>query len=483
MKIERPFVHLLRSPNGWYFFDVNRNEIVATSAEVYRALEGLLKGAGEEDLPAEVVEELHNIRAMGYLSNKRVKTIRHSATDSLEQYLRNNMSTITLQLTQNCNFRCSYCVYSELSNTGQRAHSAKCMSWETAKAALDFLLAHSRDSEEVSVGFYGGEPLLEMELLKQSVLYAEEMFEGKTLFFNMTTNGSLLTEEITRFLVEHNIKVMVSIDGPKEIHDINRRFAANGKGSFDVVRRNLERIAREYPAFFREMIVSMVVDPQNDYDRIRSLYDDGSVFREVTVHSSVIDDVYSLEKTVYSHDYISKRDYEIFLAYLAHFGRLDPAACSPMAREEVGSMLSRLQNMTGSAELPDETSHGGPCIPGKNRLLVTVDGAFYPCERVSESSPALRLGDLKHGFDYEQARRVLNIAALTADRCRECWALSLCNQCAKHADNGGELSGDFKQSFCDGTLKNARRELEYILMLKEIPAIYQKEEKAERSVG
>ena len=103
------------------------------------------------------------------------------------------------------------------------------MSLETAKKAILFYREHSRDKDRAIIGFYGGEPLLAFPLIVESVKYAEEIFAGVDISFNITTNATLLTDEIIDFLLDHHFKLTFSLDGPNEVQDKNRIFA-NGSG-------------------------------------------------------------------------------------------------------------------------------------------------------------------------------------------------------------------------------------------------------------
>lgn len=139
------------------------------------------------------------------------------------------------------------------------------MSLDTAKKSIDFLSNHSIDAKEIGIGFYGGEPLIEFELIKEIVAYAKEVFTGKPILFSMTTNGSLLNEEIIKFLKENGFNLMISLDGPKEVNDQNRIFP-DGSGTFDVVMNNIKLIAKLYPTYANELSISMVMDPRKDFD-------------------------------------------------------------------------------------------------------------------------------------------------------------------------------------------------------------------------
>ena len=461
----KPFVKLLKTPLGRYVYDVHTNEIIAVSDEAYAMLEALL--ADDTAEAPELPPELAELQAQGYLSGARVETVRHPATDYLPYLLARKVEKVTLQLTQQCNFRCSYCIYSDLTNEAQRSHSGAGMSFETAKRAVDFLWEHSVDADRPNIGVYGGEPLLEFDLLKRIVDYADERFEGKAHTFSVTTNGSLLTDEIADYLAAHNILTMISLDGPQEIHDVSRRFAANGCGSFDTVRRNMERIRKRHPAYAESISISMVMNPQHAYNCINRLFVDYEAFRDMSVSPALIDDTYSNERTIYAADFIRQQRYESFLGLIDLLGLAEDVPVMPLAKQSLAQMEDKAKRFAPRQKLPQTTAPGGPCVPGQLKLFVTVHGAFYPCERVNESSEAMNIGNLDDGFHRERVRDMLNVGALTGATCRNCWAFSECYLCAKFADNQCELSGALKETFCEDVRANVEADLQNIILLRE----------------
>ncbi|MHB1313940.1 MAG: radical SAM protein [Christensenellales bacterium] len=181
---ETPLIHLFKTPYYHYVFDTNTNDLVRVDKDVYDALTDILaETAREDDLADPVKEKIVNLKEQGYLSSNRVKVLEHPATDLLDYYQAHKVKAITLQVTQQCNMRCSYCIYSETDNPLQRSHANKRMSKETAKKCIDFLLEHSRDEDKLNIGFYGGEPLLEFDLLKFVVEYAKNRLLGKKIAF------------------------------------------------------------------------------------------------------------------------------------------------------------------------------------------------------------------------------------------------------------------------------------------------------------
>lgn len=150
MDLAKPFIQLFKTPRSQYVFDVNKNEILPVSAESFSFLKQCM--AGEADVERSEITEIQNLIQEGYLRTESVvQEIRHPYTPYLKYFLDRKIAKITLQVTQGCNLRCKYCIYSENINAHQRSHSNKRMSWETAKKGIDFLRAHSIDSEKVNM--------------------------------------------------------------------------------------------------------------------------------------------------------------------------------------------------------------------------------------------------------------------------------------------------------------------------------------------
>lgn len=264
--MHKPFIHLFHTPNSWYLYDVNTSEIINISEAAYSYLQEVITSDNSVELA--LPQELVDLQSKGYLaSESRVCEVQHPYSNYLEIFLQRKLTKITLQLTQNCNFRCKYCIYSEVGHKQQRIHSSKHMSWETAKKAVDFLWEHSVDSRTVNIGFYGGEPLLEFPLLQHIVEYSEKLFRGKKLTFALTTNGSLLSDEIILYFAQHEVELMISLDGPKEVNDTNRVFI-NGLGTYDTVVKRINRIREIAPEYADKLSINMVIDPQNSFNCI-----------------------------------------------------------------------------------------------------------------------------------------------------------------------------------------------------------------------
>lgn len=462
-----PFIKLIDYFGECYVYDVNRDNILKISKGLYSYLEAVLSGEDGGCKDEAVLEEYETLREEGYLSSRRMEVLQHPATETLPYLLERRMHTMTLQVTQSCNLRCSYCIYSENNNEKQRSHSGKKMSLETALKAVDFLAEHSIDSERINIGFYGGEPVLAMDLIRSVVDYAEDIFSGKELHFSITTNATLLTEEIAEYFDKHNFLLTISLDGPKEIHDQSRRFA-DGRGTFDTVVKNLEMIWEKYGGAKGRIGINMVMNLENSFRAINQLFQESDVFTRGVVRATVVDDFYSEEKNHFSEDFFTESEYQFFLSYISRRDKSLKGKMSPIAQQELDRLEDMMDKMGKRESLTQKGAPGGPCIPGRQRMFIDADGNFYPCERVSEKSAVMRIGNLKDGFDLDQIRQMINISQLTAEACKNCWAAMKCTQCIKYADAGETLSAEARLAHCEKVRAGILSDLKKIILLHEI---------------
>jgi sulfatase maturation enzyme AslB (radical SAM superfamily) len=282
------FVKYRTKSGNYYLFDANTNEIVRIAEIIYKILDDYQVLTTEELLRKYLPIEDSAIRsAVANLDLLQLRGIarRHTpqlpfragrvlydeADQPLEQFLQHHRQMLTLELTQECNLRCMYCCFAG-HYPNFRNHASKSISFDTAAKAVQDFVVHQ--SEECSIGFYGGEALLEFDLLKRIVLFAEECASknGKVAVFHLTTNGTLLSDEVIHFLVAHQFRVMISFDGSRESHDRYRVFPGNqfsgGKsGSYDVVVGGIERFAELYPNYpYRS--IALTLTATSDFDEI-----------------------------------------------------------------------------------------------------------------------------------------------------------------------------------------------------------------------
>lgn len=448
-----PIFKTFTTLKGYYVFDRGRNTILSISKQEYE----LLNQRDENTI--------RHFREHGFLEDHQIQSVKHPNSDQLEYYLANHLEKITIQLTQNCNLRCAYCPYT--GGYENRSYSDKTISFETIKKGIDYLLSHSQYTEQVTVGFYGGEPLLEMDLLKKSVAYTKSVSAGRKIYFTLTTNGTLLRDENVEYFIENDIHVIISIDGAKEFHNANRVFE-NGTGSFDIIMKNLSRIKQKYPEFFSLLTVNSVISTNNDLACSNEFFNAEDVLEQISVDMNTVSEFNAKNAVEYDEKFKVVNDFEICKAYLNMLGKLSDRAVSKLYQMQSGKVNITYKTLRPFRLEGKEMHPGGQCIPGVSRLLMDVDGNFYPCERVSEKSQIMRIGNVNEGIDVEKSRYLLNIGKITEKECINCFASNLCRICISWIDGNTELSREKKLEHCKKMKKDAIEEIRIITILKEL---------------
>jgi uncharacterized protein len=461
--------HTFSIPRHRYVFDANSNCVFSVDEEQYKALTEIEHGI---ETP-ENLEILKEFQQKGFCLDANIESIRHPDTDILAMHLERRIQQVTLQVTQRCNLRCSYCAYS--GRYENRTHLPKSMTFETAKRAVDMCLSRSEDVENPIIGFYGGEPLLEFNLIKECVNYVRQKAPSRKISYAMTTNGTLLTPDIYGYLAENNFDILISLDGPKVIHDQSRKFP-DGKGSYDIIMENVKNILKRYPESYNKLRFNAVISPGVDDSCLPSLFKSDDILSYYNLSMSFINDLYTEESYTYSEAFSLYYNHEVCKLLLSMLGKVDKNHVSPLlgSRE---SIYKREYNSLGRIpKLPPVLHPSGPCLAGAMRLFIDADGRFFPCERVSENSNLMVIGDLDHGFDLEKAKTLINPGQVTAEQCKRCWAVAHCFLCAAFSDNLHEISGSMRLSRCHTVHSTIEDHLKAICFLKESGYSFEKGE-------
>lgn len=436
-----PFIQLFKTSQACYLYDVNTDRSININKNIYNTLKGQRKGCGN------IQSEINRLKAMGYLNDNRIEKSEHPITKLLPFMLQNKLRGLTLQVTQKCNLRCEYCIYSGKYKT--RSHSHKEMSWDIAKSSIDYFIAHSSDSEFLAFGFYGGEPLLRYEFIRHCVQYIKDNIIGKKLVFNITTNGTIMSDEIAVFFCQNDFNITFSLDGPEFMHNFHRKYIS-GKGSFDDLMNNLLILKKIYREDFHTKVnFNTVIDVSREYEPLKQFINTDKKVKYNTFFFNTISNEYTDEPQALNESYFEGSQYQIFIAMLAKLKKIDFKYISKLTNNWFNDMQTRVVNHLNNNEMLGKTSHhSGPCAPGVKKLFVTTTGDLYPCERVSESSSLVKLGHINTGIDYKKADEILNIERKTHNNCKNCWAYLYCNACIKLFDQIDHFELD--NNICQG---------------------------------
>lgn len=336
------------------------------------------------------------------------------------------VENVSVFLAQACNLACAYCY-----GQGGAYGGEGLMSAETARKAVDWLMANSEKVKQVHVGFFGGEPLLNLPVLKEIVAYAKEEAErrGKTVRFGITTNATLLDEQTVAYLVQEGIGPVVSCDGPAEIHDRQRPFK-NGGPSHAAVVAGARRLLAAFPEVEARATICGGTDP---FAVRRGLEEAGFANCSLTLVSPVLLEGAWTDGDRASHEAAAAR----MLAYRrqevkATFAAIAKRSIDPERPLEGLAMLSGLA--TG------EKRRFG-CGLGRAMRAISVDGGIYPCHRFV-GMDEYRMGDLDNyraiGLNDYHRTVVDNLP-----ECRCCWARFLCGGGCFYENQG--RTGDMRR--------------------------------------
>lgn len=369
-------------------------------------------------------------------------SLKHTpAIPSEEEYFQEiaNIQQFCLELTQECNLRCKYCVYGE-TYSSYRAHSNKSMPWEIAKRSIDYFLKLLKSEyrtttlDKTGFSFYGGEPLIKFKMLKKCVEYIHKKHDHKEVGFNFTTNATLLDENMIRFLIKNNFSVLISLDGPASEHDKNRVFR-NGKPTFDVVWKNVE-LFKSIDADFtkRKVGFNAVLNPHLNIDKVCSFFRTGS-YRSVRMS-----DVSPVNTTYYddlSTDLINNYYKEIEELYQEYFNR--KVFNGNQHHEPLDELFGKSFKTLFKRYATTNALWGpGLCVPGKNKIYVSADGFFHACERVNHHFP---VGDCWNGLNYQKLIKLFTkFNEQVRLNCKTCLVAYNCPVCYANTCSGTDFT-------------------------------------------
>ena len=398
----------------------DRDTVIAEMAKKY---------ADREDMTAKDIEECYD--DVVELKN-RGKLFAPDTFEPMAGKLKEKtagvVKALCLHIAHTCNLNCSYCFASQGKYHGDRA----VMSFEVGKRALDFLIEHSGSRRNLEVDFFGGEPLMNFDVVKQLVVYARsiEKEKGKNFRFTLTTNGMLIDDDVIEFANKECHNVVLSLDGRREIHD---RFRVDyaGKGSFDrIVPKFQELVAKRGGKDYYMRGTFTHANPDFLED-IKVMLDLG--FTELSMEPVVCAEGDPAELTDADME-IVKQQYEQLADLMLQRDR----------EERPFTFYHYMIDLTG-----------GPCIykrisgcgSGTEYMAVTPWGDLYPCHQfVGEEK--FKLGSVFEGVTNPDVRdefAACNVYARPA--CRDCWARLYCSGgCAANAYHAtGSVTGIYEK--------------------------------------
>ncbi len=401
------------------FESESKESIIASMKEKYAGIDGIT----EKDI-SECYEQVNELKSSGKLF---VKDSFEPMAGELKRKTSGVIKALCLHIAHTCNLNCAYCFASQGKYHGDRA----VMSFEVGKRALDFLIENSGSRRNLEVDFFGGEPLMNFDVVKQLVAYARsiEKEKGKNFRFTLTTNGLLIDDDVIEFANKEMSNVVLSLDGRKEIHD---RFRVDyaGNGSWERIVPKFQKLVnsrngKDY--YMRGTFTHANPDFLKD---IETMLDLG--FTELSMEPVVCASGDPSELT--------EADLPIVLDQYEKLAEL------MLKREKEGKPFTFYHYMIDLS--------GGPCIykrisgcgSGTEYMAVTPWGDLYPCHQfVGEEK--FKLGDVFNGVDNTEIQNEFESCNVYARKdCKDCWAKLYCSGgCAANAYHAtGSVKGIYE---------------------------------------
>lgn len=355
------------------------------------------------------------------------------------------VKALCLHIAHDCNLACKYCFADEGEYHGQKR---ELMSLEVGKRALDFLIENSGNRVNLEVDFFGGEPLMNFEVVKEIVAYGRkrEKEAGKNFRFTLTTNGMLLNDEVTEFCNREISNVVLSLDGRKEINDMMRP-SRNGKGSYDIIVPKFQDFVSkrgDKSYYVRGTFTRNNLDFTEDFKLMADLG-----FKEISIEPVVTPD-----SNAYA---IREEDIDRICE------EYDKLALDIIERRKRGEKITFFHYMLDL--------NGGPCVykrlsgcgSGTEYLAVTPTGELYPCHQFVGTED-FKLGDIFNGIQKTELVEEFKLCNVYAkDKCKDCFARFYCS--GGCAANSYQFHGTILDAYDIGC-KLQQKRVECAIMIK-----------------
>lgn len=443
-------IHKMRLDEYMAVLDVNSGAVHLVDDVIYDLLD-VFDGTNDDEVIAalqtsypekdlrEALEELHQLQEEGLLFSPEFEVPQTFAETPI-------LKSLCLHIAHDCNLRCGYC----FAGTGDFGGYRAMMSKETAEKAVEFAIAGSKMRHNLELDLFGGEPLMNPEVVKHVINYVRrrEFETGKNIKLTLTTNGTLLNDDIIQFLNDNRVMLVLSLDGKKETHDNMRPFP-NKTGSYDAAVRG-----------FKKVIESR--NGKNYY--LRGTYTHFNPhFAEDTLDMTKIGKELSVEPVVGIDEPYVLTEADLPVLYEEY----DKLARAYLQKRREGDAFDFFHFNVALDNGPCVAKRLAGCGAGHEYFAITPEGDIYPCHQFV-GREEYKLGTLETGVvkpDLVQKFRHTHV--MTKIECSTCWARFFCSGgCHANADL---INGDISKPYQYGC-KLQKKRLECAIVLQAILA-------------
>ncbi|CDN30418.1 Arylsulfatase regulator (Fe-S oxidoreductase) [Mucinivorans hirudinis] len=353
-------------------------------------------------------------------------------TQTVENQL-NNLDHIVFQVTSDCNFSCKYCCFGEMYDD-DKTQIRHYMTIEKVKQTFAYFIPRWRANKKnnsspriVSVGFYGGEPLLNISLIKETIEYCKELEVELSLQFvySMTTNGMLL-DRYMDYIVENNFSLLCSLDGDRKADSL--RVNKRGEATFDKVFTNIRRLKREYPEYFKEKVnFSSVLNHNATVEEVNRFIMDE--FDKAPLISPISEVGLKKEKfeefTNITNEY--RETMEVIIARKEQSGRVK--TLGGFFYYNLNNAFKHYSELLHHTKRSEKKIPTGTCLPFYKKMYITADNKIFACERIESKYVLGTLDDAIHLDSEAIAAEYNKYLDFVKEQCMECYLADTCSEC------------------------------------------------------
>lgn len=411
-------IHKFIQNDDYYVIDVNSGSLHMVDELVYDILdenelqdkqiilEKLKLKYSKEDI-TEALKDISELITEGLLYSEDLyeDIAKESDKDESSPYIK----ALCLNIIHDCNLRCKYCFADE----GEYKGARKTMSAKVGKKAIDFVIEKSGPRKNIEVDLFGGEPLMAFEIIKEIVAYAreQEKIYNKNIRFTMTTNATLLNDEIIEYLDKNMVNIILSIDGRESVNDavrVRRDGSGTQKSILPKIKKMVEKRDKSKQYYVRGTFTRENTDFFEDI-----MYLAGEGFKEISIEPVVLPEDHDLS--------LREEDLETI------FKQYDNLCDEMLKRHKEGNEF-KFYHFNIDLQ-------GGPCVykrisgcgAGHEYVAVTPDGEIYPCHQFVGNKDFI-MGDIFKGdLDMEMSNKFKKAHIYNKPVCKECWAKFYCS--------------------------------------------------------
>ena len=393
------------------------------------------------------------------LAHKEVSFITKPNSQMIKQNIANTKQLV-LEITDCCNLDCHYCGYGVLYTNYDKRRTGN-MSVEQAKGILDYVVKAQESTENFSyaqaldISFYGGEPLLNMKLIKESVAYLEQLETNLTFTYRMTTNAMLL-DRYMDYLVDKKFNLLISLDGDRWANSY--RLTVNGAESFSTVFKNALDLKMKYPEYFEKHVqFNAVLTDRNDYSEIYSFiknhFDKIPMISELS-DSGIAEDKLDEFRTMFKSTFVSQKEfYKTNPAYSKDFfTKEENATFRFFVHGNTGNTFLTLNDLLKKENMKFHMP-SGTCMAFNRKIFVTINGKVLPCEKIGQEVPLGHIKNNQVDIDFDNVSMIYDeMYKPMLKICQQCYSQDNCGQCIFHIQTKSKMYGKlFCPNFMNGS--------------------------------